>query len=145
MKRTNVSIGIGTSSLLLVLTVLSLSLLTVLTALSTHNDAVLTDRSITIAQADLGLYAAAENTRAALSGEANKAHKSGETAEEMLERIQNALPAGAETENGKIVFTAGEGKRRLSVRLAVTDEDGMWRFAYETRRLLTETEDELWN
>lgn len=145
MRRSYVSVGVGAASLLLVLAVLSLSLLAALTALSAHNDDVLTVRSIAVAEADLELYAAAERTRAEISHAANTERPSEETPEELFSRIAEALPEGSEiTENG-VAFEKSEGKRVLTIRLCAVDGNGMWRLEYAERKLTAETEDWEWN
>lgn len=147
-KKTHVSVGIGTVSLLLVLATLSMSLLVVLSVLSARNDAKLTDRAIDIAGVDQGLYAASEELRAALTDAANTNAAPEETPEQLIERLLPLLPENAETEGEALSFTLSEGARMLSCTLRPVQKEGFWQFAYTKQKLfaaIEETEEEEWN
>lgn len=139
-KKTHVSIGIGTVSLLLALSMLSMSLLVVLSVLSVHNDAKLTERSIAIAKDDGGLYALSEELRASLMDAANAQIEAEETPAQLLERL--TLPEGAATDEDSFAFTLTEGNRMLNCVLRAGKENGMWHFTYTQRKLSPETEEE---
>ena len=144
-KKTHVSVGIGTVSLLLVLALLSMSLLVVLSVLSAHNDAKLTERAVDIAKADQGLYAASEELRAALTEAANTAPVPEETFDQLYERLLPLLPEGAEAEEEGLSFVLTEGARMLKCTFRAENNEGAWKFTCTQRKLFAETEEEEWN
>ncbi len=109
-KRSNITLGPGASSLILMFVVLTLAVLGMLSLMTSRNDLRLSQRSAEVISAVYGLQEQAEECRASLAAFAAGAD-------------EEQLPEGVRLEEGRFVWEESDSVRVL--RCAVAAEPGV--------------------
>ena len=114
MKRKSaITLGPGAPSLILIFVILTLSMLAMLTLMNSRNDAILSDRSVTVMESVYRLDVQAEQTRAALdellAGQAAEAQDDSQ----YLSFVAAQLPQDMQMEGRDIFWVETDGFRNL--------------------------------
>ncbi len=137
-RKSNIRMGPGAASLILIFVVLAMSILAMLTFMNSRNDAGLSARSIEVAEAVYGLNEKAELTLARIAA----CRK--ETAEDAA--FLAAVNAGGSPdigmEDGEIFWTETDGTRTLDCAVRPVAQDGRETYVWVRHLLETGTEEE---
>ena len=146
-KRTSaISFGPGASSLILIFVVLSMTVLGILSLLAARNDRNLSAQSVRVVEAQYGLQAEAEETRAALDELLAECRQKSGTQEQYLENVAAVLPDGVTLgDDRSLTFTVSDGTRSIQCRLQLHDFQDPVRETWSAHTLTAETEEDLWN
>ena len=121
-KRSNISLGPGASSLILIFVVLSMTVLGMLSLMTARNDERLSRRSAEVIEDVYTLYEQAEKHYAELSGLAIGLQQDAVAGDAFLEALEDALPEWAALDGEAIVWKETDGTRTLDCAMAVQPE-----------------------
>ena len=131
-RKSNVAIGPGAASLILIVVILSMGVLGMLALMNARNDARLSSRSTAVVVAGYELNDRAE--RRALSN--------GDDA--FLTAVRGRLPEGMLMDGRMVSWSETDGLRTLSCAVEVLPLGDGQRLAWRTHRMTAVTE-EIWN
>ena len=139
--KSNISLGPGASSLILIFVVLSLSVLAMLSLMTSRNDLRLSERSAEVIEAVYELNEQAELKRAALDTLVLQAQKNGSLDTETLEAL---LPEDVSLDGDELSWVLSDGSRQLDCALQIQPVGEGARTRWIRHDLTAETEDEAW-
>ena len=132
-RKSNVSLGPGASSLILIFVVLSMAVLGMLSLMTSQNDLRLSERNVQVTEAVYTLNAQAERRRAEIGNE-----------EAYLTMAGEAMPEDVILEDHVISWYESDGGRTLDCALEISPLGEKERTAWIRYDLTAETED-AWN
>ena len=147
MKRgSNIQLGPGAPSLILIFVALSLSALAMLSLMTARNDLKLGERSAQVTQSVYDLFDRAEEMRAQIR-EGLLTLPAGAP----IGDVQDVLPEDAALTGDTVSFTLTDGRAELYCELRLGSEGGgfdggaPYGIAWIRHELTAHTEDDLWN
>ncbi|MBQ9308007.1 MAG: hypothetical protein IJ229_08795 [Clostridia bacterium] len=146
-KKSNISLGPGASSLILIFVVLSLMTLGMLSLMTGKNDLTLSGRSADVVEAVYALNVQAEETRSRIDRVLVESAKDATDQEAYLEAVALGLEDLGEEiylEDDLVCFTVSDGYREIDCALKVASLGDSRRASWERYNLYAVTED-VWN
>ena len=144
-RKSNVSIGPGAASLILIVVILSMGVLGMLALMNARNDARLSSRSIAVVTAGYALNEQAERKLAELDGVLARCAEAFFSDEAYLFAVRSNLPEGMlMDENRTVSWELSDGLRTLSCAVDVLPLGEGERYSWRTHQLTAVTE-EVWN
>ena len=148
-KRSNISLGPGAPSLILIFVVLGMSVLGMLALMSARNDRNLSLRSAEVAETVYNLNEAAEGTRRDLEVLLDRCVEEAGSEEELLASLEAQLPEGVYLENRILSWVETAEPRSLDCALILRNTIEGYKTEWLRHMLVTElfeeTEDDLWD
>ena len=143
-RKSNVAIGPGAASLILIVVILSMGVLGMLALMNARNDARLSERSTAVVVAGYELNDRAERRLAELDGAVAECAALSDGDDAFLTAVRGRLPEGMLMDGRMVSWSETDGLRTLSCAVEVLPLGGGERFAWREHRLTAKTED-IWN
>ena len=143
-RKSNVAIGPGAASLILIVVILSMGVLGMLALMNARNDARLSSRSTAVVVAGYELNDRAERRMAELDGVAAECAAACQGDDEYLNALRGRLPEGMLMEDRMVTWSESDGLRTLSCAAEVLPLGDGQRLQWRIHRLTAVTED-IWN
>ncbi len=143
-RKSNVSLGPGASSLILIFVVLSMAILGMLSLMTSQNDLRLSERNVQVTEAVYTLNAQAERRRAEIDEILIRCAAQTGNEEAYLTMAGEAMPEDVILEDHVISWYESDGGRTLDCALEISPLGERERTAWIRYDLTAETED-AWN
>ena len=143
-RKSNISIGPGAASLILIVVILSMSVLGMLALMNGRNDHKLSSRSIAVVEAGYALNEQAERSLATLDGVLYTCSAIAADDDAYLAAIRGLLPAGMLMDGRVVSWSESDELRTLSCAVEVLPLGESERLRWREHRLTAMTE-EVWN
>ena len=143
-KKSGISFGPGSASLILIFVVLSLSALGMLSLMSSRTDDRFSARSAEVIEAVYALNCAAEEQRAAVDELLVSAAKDARDDADYLARVEALLPEHMTLSGREICWTETDGAREISCALTVNPLGSGTRAGWQRHLLTAVTQEEVW-
>ncbi len=143
-RKSNVAIGPGAASLILIVVILSMSVLGMLALMNARNDARLSSRSTAVVVAGYELNDRAERRLAELDSAVAECAALSDGDDAFLTAVRGRLPEGMLMDGRVVSWSETDGLRTLSCAVEVLPLGDGQRLAWRTHRMTAVTE-EIWN
>lgn len=143
-RRSNVAIGPGAASLILIVVILSMGVLGMLALMNARNDARLSSRSTSVVVAGYELNDKAERKLAELDSAVAECAALSDGDDAFLTAVRGRLPEGMLMDGRMVTWSETDGLRTLSCAVEVLPLGDGQRLAWRTHRMTAVTE-EIWN
>ena len=143
-RRSNVAIGPGAASLILIVVILSMGVLGMLALMNARNDARLSSRSTSVVVAGYELNDKAERKLAELDSAVAECAALSDGDDAFLTAVRGRLPEGMLRDGRMVTWSETDGLRTLSCAVEVLPLGDGQRLAWRTHRMTAVTE-EIWN
>ena len=143
-RKSNVAIGPGAASLILIVVILSMGVLGMLALMNARNDARLSSRSTCVVVAGYELNDRAERRLAELDGAVAECAALSDGDDAFLTAVRGRLPEGMLMDGRMVTWSETDGLRTLSCAVEVLPLGDGQRLAWRTHRMTAVTE-EIWN
>ena len=143
-RRSNVAIGPGAASLILIVVILSMGVLGMLALMNARNDARLSSRSTAVVVAGYELNDRAERRLAELDSAVAECAALSDGDDAFLTAVRGRLPEGMLMDGRMVTWSETDGLRTLSCAVEVLPLGDGQRLAWRTHRMTAVTE-EIWN
>ncbi|MBR6891268.1 MAG: hypothetical protein IKN05_09795 [Clostridia bacterium] len=143
-RRSNVAIGPGAASLILIVVILSMGVLGMLALMNARNDARLSSRSTSVVVAGYELNDKAERKLAELDSAVAECAALSDGDDAFLTAVRGRLPEGMLMDGRMVSWSETDGLRTLSCAVEVLPLGDGQRLAWRTHRMTAVTE-EIWN
>ncbi len=143
-RKSNVAIGPGAASLILIVVILSMGVLGMLALMNARNDARLSSRSTAVVVAGYELNDKAERRLAELDSAVAECAALSDGDDAFLTAVRGRLPEGMLMEGRMVTWSETDGLRTLSCAVEVLPLGDGQRLAWRTHRMTAVTE-EIWN
>ena len=143
-RKSNVAIGPGAASLILIVVILSMGVLGMLALMNARNDARLSSRSTAVVVAGYELNDRAERRLAELDGAVAECAALSDGDDAFLTAVRGRLPEGMLMNGRMVSWSETDGLRTLSCAVEVLPLGDGQRLAWRTHRMTAVTE-EIWN
>ena len=143
-RKSNVAIGPGAASLILIVVILSMGVLGMLALMNARNDARLSSRSTAVVVAGYELNDRAERKLAELDGVVAECAALSDGDDAYLTAVRGRLPEGMLMDGRMVTWSETDGLRTLSCAVEVLPLGDGQRLAWRTHRMTAVTE-EVWN
>ena len=143
-RRSNVAIGPGAASLILIVVILSMGVLGMLALMNARNDARLSSRSTAVVVAGFELNDRAERRLAELDSAVAECAALSDGDDAFLTAVRGRLPEGMLMDGRMVSWSETDGLRTLSCAVEVLPLGDGQRLAWRTHRMTAVTE-EIWN
>ena len=143
-RKSNVAIGPGAASLILIVVILSMGVLGMLALMNARNDARLSSRSTAVVVAGYELNDRAERRLAELDGAVAECAALSDGDDAFLTAVRGRLPEGMLMDGRMVSWSETDGLRTLSCAVEVLPLGDGQRLAWRTHRMTAVTE-EIWN
>lgn len=143
-RKSNVAIGPGAASLILIVVILSMGVLGMLALMNARNDARLSSRSTAVVTAGYELNDKAERHLAALDGVVAACAAKCESDDVFLAAVRGVLPDGMLMDGRSVTWSETDGLRTLSCEVEILPLGDGQRLVWRTHRMTAVTE-EVWN
>ena len=143
-RRSNVAIGPGAASLILIVVILSMGALGMLALMNARNDARLSSRSTSVVVAGYELNDKAERKLAELDSAVAECAALSDGDDAFLTAVRGRLPEGMLMDGRMVTWSETDGLRTLSCAVEVLPLGDGQRLAWRTHRMTAVTE-EIWN
>lgn len=143
-RKSNVAIGPGAASLILIVVILSMGVLGMLALMNARNDARLSSRSTAVVVAGYELNDRAERRLAELDSAVAECAALSDGDDAFLTAVRGRLPEGMLMDGRMVSWSETDGLRTLSCAVEVLPLGDGQRLAWRTHRMTAVTE-EIWN
>ena len=143
-RKSNVAIGPGAASLILIVVILSMGVLGMLALMNARNDARLSSRSTSVVVAGYELNDKAERKLAELDSAVAECAALSDGDDAFLTAVRGRLPEGMLMDGRMVTWSETDGLRTLSCAVEVLPLGDGQRLAWRTHRMTAVTE-EIWN
>lgn len=143
-RKSNVAIGPGAASLILIVVILSMGVLGMLALMNARNDARLSSRSTAVVVAGYELNDRAERRLAELDSAVAECAALSNGDDAFLTAVRGRLPEGMLMDGRMVSWSETDGLRTLSCAVEVLPLGDGQRLAWRTHRMTAVTE-EIWN
>ena len=143
-RKSNVAIGPGAASLILIVVILSMGVLGMLALMNARNDARLSSRSTSVVVAGYELNDRAERRLAELDSAVAECAALSDGDDAYLTAVRGRLPEGMLMDDREISWQESDGLRTLDCAVALLPLGGEARLQWRNHRLTAITED-VWN
>ena len=143
-RKSNVAIGPGAASLILIVVILSMGVLGMLALMNARNDARLSSRSTAVVVAGYELNDKAERRLAELDSAVAECAALSDGDDAFLTAVRGRLPEGMLMDGRMVSWSETDGLRTLSCAVEVLPLGDGQRLAWRTHRMTAVTE-EIWN
>ena len=143
-RKSNVAIGPGAASLILIVVILSMGVLGMLALMNARNDARLSSRSTAVVVAGYELNDKAERRLAELDSAVAECAALSDGDDAYLTAVRGRLPEGMLMDGRMVSWSETDGLRTLSCAVEVLPQGENERLRWREHRLTAVTED-IWN
>ena len=143
-RKSNVAIGPGAASLILIVVILSMGVLGMLALMNARNDARLSSRSTAVVVAGYELNDKAERRLAELDSAVAECAALSDGDDAFLTAVRGRLPEGMLMDGRMVSWSETDGLRTLSCAVEVLPQGENERLRWREHRLTAVTED-IWN